>query len=268
MFQITVLFLYAIAATVLALSRFPQHAERARFLTLAGFLLVAVGTHIHLRLLFATMAPEGTLTLTLAGAISLIGLQLAVIALVAAIEPSLRGLSSGLLMLAAVAAPATSAQPPPVPGAVLTWQMKTHVLLSMFAYGLLTAGAIVAIYALAQDRRLRAARVSSLNRLFAPLDMTENVLYGVTTFGFAVLALSVVSGITFVEDLFAQHLVHKTALSLLALGVFGILLAGRFFAGWRGRRAVYLYLGGFLLLVLAYFGSRFILEEILNRSWN
>ncbi len=268
MFQITVLFLYAVAGTVLALSRFPQHAERSRFLALAAFVLVAVGTHIHLRILFASMAPEGTLTLTLAGAISLIGLQLAVIALVAAIEPSLRGLSAGLLLLAALAALATSTQPAPIPGAVLTWQMKTHVLLSMFAYGLLTAGAIVAVYALAQDHRLRAAKVSSLNRLFAPLDMTEKVLYGVTTFGFAVLALSVVSGITFVEDLFAQHLVHKTALSLLALTVFGILLAGRFFVGWRGRRAVYLYLGGFLLLVLAYFGSRFILEEVLNRSWS
>ena len=79
--------------------------------------------------------------------------------------------------------------------------------------------------------------------------------------------LSIVSGFAFVEDLFAQHLAHKTALSLLALLLFGILVAGRLFAGWRGKRAVSLYLWGFVILCLAYFGSRFVLEELLNRSW-
>ena len=81
------------------------------------------------------------------------------------------------------------------------------------------------------------------------------------------MLVAVSSGFAFVENLFAQHLVHKTALSLLALVLFGLLLAGRRFAGWRGRRAVYLYLWGFLILCLAYFGSRYILEEILGRSW-
>jgi ABC-type uncharacterized transport system permease subunit len=64
-----------------------------------------------------------------------------------------------------------------------------------------------------------------------------------------------------------QHLAHKFGLSLLAWLVLGILLAGRFFRGWRGKRAIELYLGGFALLCLAYFGSRLILEEIFHRSW-
>ena len=55
--------------------------------------------------------------------------------------------------------------------------------------------------------------------------------------------------------------------TVLALVVFGILLAGRYFRGWRGKQAVYLYLGGFALLCLAYFGSRVILEGMLDRSW-
>ena len=93
------------------------------------------------------------------------------------------------------------------------------------------------------------------------------MLYGITAAGFAVLLIGVLSGFSFVEDLFAQHLVHKTFLSLLALVLFGILLAGRRFAGWRGRQTVYLYLGGFLVLCLAYFGTRFILENVLGRSW-
>jgi len=204
---------------------------------------------------------------SLMSSVSLIGLQLAVIGALAAIDSELRGVSAGLLILAAPAALATRVTTGIGPGAALTWQLQTHVFTAMFAYGVLAAGAIVAVYALVQDRRLRAAKLSAVNQLFAPLEKTERVLYGVTTVGVAALALSVVLGITFVENLFAQHLVHKTVLSLLALLVFGILLAGRFLAGWRGKRAIYLYLGGFGLLCLAYFGSRYILEVILNRSW-
>ena len=137
----------------------------------------------------------------------------------------------------------------------------------MFAYALLTAGAIVAIFALIQNRRLRAGKLSAANHLFAPLETTEKMLFGVAATGFAGLLLAVLSGFAFVEDLFAQHLAHKTAFSLLALVLFGVLVGGRVFAGWRGKRAVYLYLWGFAFLCLAYFGSRFVLEEVLNRSW-
>ena len=70
------------------------------------------------------------------------------------------------------------------------------------------------------------------------------------------------------NDLVEQHLAHKFGLSLLAWAIFGVLLAGRFLRGWRGTRAVRLYLGGFAVLCLAYFGSRLILEEIFNRSWS
>jgi len=204
---------------------------------------------------------------SLMSSVSLIGLQLAVIGALAAIDFELRGVSAGLLVLAAPTVVAMQAPTGVGPGTALTWQLQTHVFTAMFAYGVLAAGAIVAVYALVQDRRLRAAKLSAINQLFAPLEKTERVLYGVTTVGVAALALSIVLGITFVENLFAQHLVHKTVLSLLALLVFGILLAGRFLAGWRGKRAIYLYLGGFGLLCLAYFGSRYILEVILNRSW-
>ena len=222
---------------------------------------------MHGMALVDSLTQGGTINVSLLASISLIGLQLAIIGTLAAIDSELRGVSAGLVILAAPTA--LIARPDVVSGvgSGLTWQLQTHVFTAMFAYGLLTAGAIVAIYALVQDRRLRAAKLSSINQLFAPLETTERVLYGVTTVGIVVLAMSVILGITFVENLFAQHLVHKTVLSLLALLVFGVLLAGRYFRGWRGRRAVYLYLGGFALLCLGYFGSRIILEILLNRSW-
>lgn len=155
----------------------------------------------------------------------------------------------------------------PATATALSWQLQAHVLVSLLSYGLLTVGAIVAVFALVQEQRLQAGKLSAYNQLFAPLETTEKLLFGIAAAGFAGLALAISSGISFVDDLLAQHLAHKTVFSLLALLVFGALLAGRFLAGWRGKRAISLYLGGFTLLCLAYFGTRYVLEEILNRSW-
>ena len=149
----------------------------------------------------------------------------------------------------------------------MVWQIRAHILTSLLSYGLLTVGAIVAVYAMLQERRLHARRLSPTNNLFAPLETTERLLFSIASAGFAGLALAILSGLTFVDNLFAQHLAHKTVFSILALIVFGALLAGRTIAGWRGKRAIKLYLGGFLLLCVAYFGTRLILEQ-LNLSWS
>lgn len=218
-------------------------------------------------MLWKGLALHAGLALSLGNTASFVGLQLALIAAVGAFEPTLRGLAGGLLVLAGVGAAFTGTGAGATTMQNMGWQIQAHVLVSLFAYGLLSVGAIVALYALLQDQRLRTARLSPINQLFAPLETTEKLLFGVTTGGFLILLLAIVSGLAFVENLFAQHLVHKTVLSLVALFLFGALLAGRQFAGWRGRRAVYLYLGGFVTLGLAYFGSRYILESVLGRTW-
>lgn len=277
MFQATILFLYISAGTAFAASRLPRLSDSASMLVMLAFLLATTGVIWHSFVLVAVILFQGGLSLTLGNATSLIGLQLALIAILGAFEPTLRGLAGGLLILGAVAAVFTGAlyigSPEVILGvpestaAALPWQLKAHVLISMFAYGLLTAGAIVAIYALIQDSRLRAGRLTAVNNLFAPLETNERLLYGIAASGFAFLVLGVLSGLTFVDNFFAQHLVHKSALSIIALILFGVLLTGRHFAGWRGRRAVYLYLWGFLVLGLAYFGSRIVLENVLGRTW-
>ena len=267
MFQLTIPFLYIIAGVAIGMSRLTRFSERAGTLRALAFTLGIIGLILHFRMLLGLIVLPNGIALTLSSTASFIGLQLSLIAVIGAIEPSLRGLAGGLLLLAAVAAAATGIEPAATTGELLTWQLQAHILISLFAYGLLTVGAIVAVYALIQDRRLHTAQLSVLNHLFAPLETTERLLYGVAGAGFSVLVLAVLSGFTFVDDLFAQHLAHKTVLSTIALILFGILLAGRQFAGWRGRRAVYLYLWGFSALCLAYFGSRFILEQILDRSW-
>lgn len=267
MFQITILLLYLLSAVAFTMHRLPANAARSGLLLGAAGLFGVAGLLLHGHLLVGEIYTTDGLQFTIAVTVSLIGFQLALIALLGALEATLRGMSAGLLALAAITSTATALAPAHGSGAQLTWQIQAHILVSMFAYGLLTVGAIVALYALVQDRRLRAGKLSAANHLFAPLETTEKMLFGITAGGFAVLLLAVVSGFAFVDNLFAQHLVHKTALSLLALVLFGVLLTGRRFFGWRGRRAVFLYLWGFFILCLAYFGSRFVLEEILGRSW-
>jgi ABC-type uncharacterized transport system permease subunit len=265
--QITILLLYLLAAVAFTLHQLPAYAARSKPLLSAATVFCTAALLFHGSFLGEQLFADGGLRLSIAGAISLIGWQLGLIGLIGAINPSLRGMSAGLLALAAVASMTASGVPGVEANSQLAWQIQAHILISMFAYGLLTAGAIVAVYALVQDRRLRSGHFAAGNHLFAPLETTEKMLFGITSSGFIILLLSVVSGFAFVDNLFAQHLVHKTAFSLLALVLFGILVAGRQFAGWRGRRAVYWYLWGFAFLCLAYFGSRLVLEQILGRSW-
>ncbi len=266
MSEITIFSLYLIAAGAFVASRLPRFAQLQRPLFLTAFALVALGVSLHGNALYSTIFTNNGIKLSLANTASLIGLELAFIGLIAALEPPLRGISAGLLTLGAAAAVATAFDTSPTTAIELVWQARAHILISLLSYGLLTVGAIVAVYAMIQERRLQARRLSAVSSLFAPLETTEKLLFGITATGFAGLALAILSGLTFVDNMFAQHLVHKTVFSLLALLVFGALLAGRFFAGWRGERAIRLYLGGFLLLCIAYFGTRLILEH-LNRSW-
>ncbi|MCG8369378.1 MAG: cytochrome c biogenesis protein CcsA [Proteobacteria bacterium] len=250
------------------MSRLPRFAPRARPLFIVACILTAAGIAIHGQNLFGLVLPQHGFDLSTGNAAAMIGLELAVIGLIAAVEPTLRGMSGGLILLAAFTAllMGVSGDAPDVNA--LAWQVRAHVLIALLSYGLLAVGAIVAVFALLQERRLQAAKLSSANRLFAPLETTEKLLFALAAAGFAGLTLAIASGSTFITNLLDQHLAHKFALSLLAWLVFGILLGGRYFRGWRGKRAVRLYLGGFALLCLAYFGSRLVLEEIFNRSWS
>jgi ABC-type uncharacterized transport system permease subunit len=95
----------------------------------------------------------------------------------------------------------------------------------------------------------------------------EKVMFRLIGAGFALLTLALLTGFVFVTDLHAQHLEHKTILSCVAWVIFGVLLFGRLRYGWRGRSAVRLALSGFGFLILAYFGSKFVLETVLGRHW-
>ncbi len=142
---------------------------------------------------------------------------------------------------------------------------ELHVATSLFAYSILTIAALQSILLAVQEHRLRHHHPGRLRHVLPPLQVQESLLIQFVAIGFALLSLSLLSGFMFLEDLFAQHLVHKTVLSAIAWLVFAALLLGRWRFGWRGPRLARWSLAGFALLMLAYFGSKLVLELLLER---
>ncbi|MDD1648833.1 MAG: cytochrome c biogenesis protein CcsA [Methylococcaceae bacterium] len=147
-----------------------------------------------------------------------------------------------------------------------SWQMTVHIFSSLLAYSFLNIAAIQAVLLAVQDRCLRSRHPDGyLVRSLPSLQSMETLMFQLIGAGLLLLTVSLVTGFVFLENMFAQHLAHKTVLSLLAWLVFAILLLGRLRYGWRGQIAIRWTLGGFVALMLAYFGSKMVLELILNR---
>lgn len=141
----------------------------------------------------------------------------------------------------------------------------SHIILSILAYSLLSLCALQALLLAAQERALKHRHLSGVLNVLPPLQTMERMLFELLWAGFLLLSLAILTGAIYVENLFAQHLVHKTVFSLIGWCIFAGLLWGHQQFGWRGHTAVRWTLTGFAALVLAYFGSKLVLELILHR---
>ena len=144
---------------------------------------------------------------------------------------------------------------------------RIHVFSSMLAFALFGVATVYALFILVLDHFLRSHRLTAMVESLPPLEVLDKVLLRLVSIGFIALTVGLISGYIFVDNLFAQHLAHKTALSLIAWLVFAILLFGRWRYGWRGRTAVRLTLVGMWFLILAYFGSKLVLEVFMDTGW-
>ena len=143
--------------------------------------------------------------------------------------------------------------------------LRIHILLSISAYSLLMIGALQALLLALQDKFIKSKQISKIIDILPPLQIMEQLLIQIIVIGFFLLSLSLATGIMFIDNIFEQHLIHKTTLSILAWVIYAILLWGRWSLGWRGRRITRWILVGFIVLILAYTGSKFVLELILQR---
>lgn len=151
--------------------------------------------------------------------------------------------------------------------------LRLHLLTAISAYSLLTIAAMHALLMASMDRQLHEAgtgaqsAIARILRQVPPLLAMERLLFRLIAAGFVLLTATLVSGVFFSEALFGQALRfdHKTVFTFASWLVFAGLLAGRAAFGWRGRTALRWTLAGFVMLLLAYIGSRFVLEVILQR---
>lgn len=147
----------------------------------------------------------------------------------------------------------------------LNYKLASHVVLSILAYSLLTIATLQALLLAYQNHQLKIKAGLHSLRYLPPLQTMEALLFEFLLVGEILLTLSIVTGFIFLENIFAQHLVHKTVFSIAAWCVYAFLLMGKYKLGWRGNTAIRWTLAGFIFLMLAYFGSKLVLEIILQR---
>lgn len=144
--------------------------------------------------------------------------------------------------------------------------IAAHILISILAYSVITLATLQALAVASQDRMLRQRQFGAALNILPPLQVMETLLFRLIAIGFGLLTLSIATGLLFVENMLAQHLVHKTVFTVIAWGVFATLLWGRHQLGWRSQTALRWTLAGFMALMLAFFGTKFVLELLLHRA--
>lgn len=136
-----------------------------------------------------------------------------------------------------------------------------HIALAFTAYVVLLMATLYSIQVAYISYKLKHKDFSGVSRFLPPLMQAENLQFRLLAAGTLTLAFALLSGIPYTTN----WLEHKSLLSSVALGVFMVLCWGHARLGWRGKTAISLTLTGTILLTLAYFGSRFVKEVLLNR---
>jgi ABC-type uncharacterized transport system permease subunit len=253
------LYLAAAGLLVAGVRRDPAHKALAWLLPAIAAIVLHGAAHV------AGWRAGGGLDLHFFAALSLVGLGMAMLT-------TLYGASGRMAALGVVAFPIAAgsllayALAGPARGATLDWRLQLHAWCALLAHATLAVAALLALLLWAQERALRRRAFHRWLHALPPLVELESLLLRTIAVGFALLTAALLTGVLFVEDLLAQHLVHKTVLSVLSWLAFGALLLGRWRYGWRGATAVRWTLAAMALLVLAFFGSKFVLELVLGRS--
>ena len=234
---------------------FPEHRSQ-------GYIICLLALLLHGATLYQGILHQSQLYLGLYNALSVTSFLVLVIILFTALKKPVLTISLFVMPFAALIvflATLYPSQTEPVDRG-----LEIHILTSLVAYSLFTVAAIQALLLYYQDKKIRNKQVSFVLRVLPPLQLMEQLLVELMLAGFTLLTLSLISGVVFLEDIFAQHIVHKTALSVNAWLVFAVLLYGRFRHGWRGLTLTIWTVTGYISLLLAYFGSKFVLEILLN----
>ena len=269
---VAVALLYAALAVYFWRTRWIAAGARSTAATVAPaaeHYAVLVPLSLHALLLGRSLFASDGLHLGVANAVSAILFLTVLIYWLGNFFYRLDGLQALVLPLAAAAAILPGLMPPAraLPNTELA-VFKIHLLIAMLAYSLLTIASLHVLLMALLERRLHDGAVTQVLQKMPPLLTMEALLFRIIWAGFILLTLTLLTGVLFSEELFgkAAPFNHKTVFGVVSWLIFAALLAGRRVYGWRGRVAVRWTLAGFLALVLAYIGTKFVIEIILGRS--
>ncbi len=232
-------------------------------------LAVLVPVALHAALLYESVFAGTGMRLGIGNAISTIVWLTVAIYWLGNLAYKVEGLQAMVMPVAAICVllPALLPAAHALPNTELT-AFKAHLLISMLSYSLFTIASLHVLLMALLERRLHGGQLPLALQQLPPLLTMEALLFRIIAAGFVLLTFTLGSGIVFSEELFgkAMRLNHKTVFGILSWLIFAALLGGRQLYGWRGRIAVRWTLTGFLMLVLAYVGSKFVLEVLLGKT--
>jgi ABC-type uncharacterized transport system permease subunit len=250
-----------------AWARWPRSAAPERH-PRAGRMLLALALLLHAIAIWrAIVRPDG-LDLSFVNALSLVAGLAVLAAWLTGVLRALPRVAAVVLPVAAVCAllPPLAASPHRVAFAGDPWA-AAHIAIALVAYALFVVVALQALVMTGLEKRLHRGRPDAAASAAPPLLTLERYMFRLLGVGFALLTLTLASGMLFSEELFgkAVTLTHKNVFSVAGWIAFAVLLFGRWRYGWRGRTALKWILAGTLLLVLGYLGSKFVREVVLGR---
>jgi ABC-type uncharacterized transport system permease subunit len=245
-----------------------QAPEAAAERPLAEYLVLLAPLGLHAMLLFNSVFAGDGVHLGVGNAVSAIVWLTVVIYWFGNFFYRIEGLQALVLPVAALCAflPALFPSVHPLPNTQLP-AFQVHLSIALLAYSLFTIASLHVLLMAVIENRLHGGRMPAALQRLPPLLTMETLLFRIILAGFVLLTLTLATGIVYSEELFGKALRfnHKTVFGILSWLIFAALLGGRWLYGWRGRIAVRWTLTGFLMLVLAYIGSKFVLEVILGR---
>jgi ABC-type uncharacterized transport system permease subunit len=248
---------FYVAATALLVRSLSQGVENPTGWTVPAVVALLAHAGFHL---VAWREADG-LDLHFFAALSLVGLGMGILTTLFGAAGRMAALGVVVFPLAAVSLAGYAAYGH-VRAEGLDWRLQLHAWCALLAYATLAIAAILALMLWAQERALRRREFHGWLRALPPLTELELLLFRTIGVGFVLLTATLLTGVLFVEDLLEQRLLQKTVLSVLSWLLFGGLLLGRWRYGWRGTTAVRWTLSAMALLILAFFGTKFVLEMV------
>jgi ABC-type uncharacterized transport system permease subunit len=255
--------LFYLSATALQLLHIVQQHRQVN----RSFIALSIGALLcHAGVVWRNIFEGGGVELGFYKVSALFFLAINIVCILSLIRRPLQNLLVALFPLSAMAVLVATYAPDSAPIRTdLPSGILLHIGSSILAYAVLTLAAAQAALLAAQDRQLKHRHTRGLVQILPPLQLMEKMLFELLWIGEILLTVAIASGFVFLDDIFAQHLVHKTVLTLGAWLLLAVLLWGRYQLGWRSKTAVRLTLAGFALLLLAYFGTKLVLELVLQR---